>query len=47
MLFQGTDIEWQSPAGQRLEEFASRLPARPQLEIVVFQSSTKNPLAAT
>lgn len=39
MLFQGDHIAWQSPAGQRLDEFARRLPPVPRLEINVFGSA--------
>src|SRR4051794_25550356 len=39
MLFQGNNIAWQSPAGQRLDEFTRRLPASPRLEIIVFGSA--------
>ena len=39
MLFQGDHIAWQSPAGQRLDELARRLPSAPPLEICVFGSA--------
>jgi hypothetical protein len=39
MVFQGDNIAWQTPAGQRLDEFARALPAAPRLEINVFGSA--------
>ncbi len=39
MHFQENHIAWQSPAGQRLDEFARRLPAQRRLEIIVFGST--------
>lgn len=39
MLFLATHIEWQSPAGRRLDDFARQLPATPRLSIVVFGSA--------
>jgi len=39
MHFQADHIAWESPAGQRLDEFARRLPSDPRLEICVFGSA--------
>jgi hypothetical protein len=39
MDFLAENIDWQSPAGQRLDEFARRLPQEPHLEITVFGSA--------
>ena len=39
MLFLGNHIAWQSAAGQRLDEFARRLPTQRRLEIIVFGST--------
>lgn len=39
MDFQGEHIAWQAPAGQRLEEFARRLPPQPRLEVNVYGSA--------
>jgi hypothetical protein len=39
MDFLGENIDWQCPAGKRLDEFARRLPSAPRLEIVVFGSA--------
>ena len=39
MLFHGDHIAWQSPAGQRLDQFAQRLPRTPRLDITVFGSA--------
>jgi len=39
MLFLKDHIAWQSPAGQRLDEFARKLPREPRLELHVFGSA--------
>jgi hypothetical protein len=39
MDFLAENIDWLSPAGQRLDEFAARLPRTPALEITVFGST--------
>lgn len=39
MLFHEDHTAWHSPAGQRLDEFARRLPRQPRLEINVFGSA--------
>jgi hypothetical protein len=39
MHFQADHIAWESPAGERLDELARRLPSTPRLEICVFGSA--------
>jgi len=39
MDFQADDIDWQSPAGRRLDELARNLPAEPKLTLTVFGSA--------
>lgn len=39
MEFLAEKLEWNGKAGQRLDEFARRLPAQPRLEITIFGSA--------
>ena len=39
MEFLAAKLDWNGKAGQRLDEFARRLPAQPRLEITVFGSA--------
>src|SRR5262249_14736816 len=39
MDFREENIDWQCPAGRRLDDLARRLPPRPSLEITVFGSA--------
>ncbi|HTG44378.1 MAG TPA: DUF6036 family nucleotidyltransferase [Verrucomicrobiae bacterium] len=39
MDFLAANIDWQCPAGRRLDELASGLPANPRLDLVVFGST--------
>lgn len=39
MEFAAENLDWRGKAGQRLDEFARRLPAQPRLEITVFGSA--------
>ena len=39
MLFQAENIDWETPAGMRLDALARALPPRPRLEINIFGSA--------
>src|SRR5206468_1203729 len=39
MEFEADKLDWNGKAGQRLDEFARRLPVQPRLELTVFGSA--------